>query len=425
MSLFTALSSGTAGLASAGSDISAVGDNLANSNTIGFKQQRVNFADALAQNVVGASGQIGLGSRMQSVQTIMTEGALQNTGIATDLALQGNGFFQVSGTTRDGRNGLFLTRAGQFTVDNNGFLVTQDGLRVQGYAADAAGNVTVALGDLQVGNATATPHPTVDIAIKANLDADAPTGVWDPTQPAASSNFSTSVSVYDSLGHATQIQIYFRHTTTGWEWHGMADGAAVGGTPGTPVEVAGGTLAFDAAGRLQTVTQSSSFNPAGANAPQPLTFDLGDALDDGGTGLAGITQFASPGATTLVTQDGYGSGQLSAVQIDKSGVVQGVFTNGEMRSLGQVGVARVAAPDALERTGGNLYAVTSGSGDAVMGAAGEGGRAFIAAGTLEQSNVDIADQLVRMITAQRIYEANSKTITTADQLLSELISMKR
>jgi len=415
MSLLTSLSSGTTGLASSSAELAVIGDNIANANTVGFKSERADFEDALAQNVIGGAGQIGLGSRLQAVQKIITQGALTNTGVATDLALQGNGFFEVSGTTGDGRTGTYVTRAGQFTVDRTGFLVNLDGLRVQGYPADAAGNVTTALGDLQVGNASSAPLPTSQVTLKANLQSDAPlipAASWDPANPTTTSNFSTSITAYDSLGASHQVQVYFQHTAAGsWDWHAMTGGAQVGN----------GTLNFDTSGNLTANPGATvTFTPPGAAA---LTFgiDMGDPA----TGDVGITQFAAASATTFVGQDGYSSGQISSIQIDKQGIVNGVFTNGQTRALGQVGVARLAAPDQLERVGGNLFSVTRASGEAVMGAAGDGGRAFISSGTLEQSNVDIADQFVRMIAAQRAFEANSKTITTSDQLLSELIQMKR
>jgi flagellar hook protein FlgE len=440
MSLLTSLSSGTTGLASAGSELAVVGDNIANASTVGFKTGRADFEDALAQEVVGGTGQIGLGSRLQTVQTIISQGALSNTGVATDLALQGAGYFQVTGTTGAGRQGTFLTRDGQFTVDNQGFLVNQSGLRVQGYGADPTGAITSGLGDLQVGNASSAPQPTGTITVKGNLQSD--TGIvpaappFDPTNPATYS-FSTSSTAYDSLGTNHQVQLYFAKTADAdpvagtpatWAWHAETDGGGItGGTAGTPVQIASGNLTFDNQGRLASMTTTTnSFNPKGATQNQSLTYNLGDPTNvAGGTGLAGLTQFADTSATTFVGQDGYAAGQLSSIQIDKTGTIQGLFTNGQTRPIGQVGVARVAAPDQLERTGGNLYAVTAASGEAVMGAAGDGGRAFMSSGTLEQSNVDIADQFVRMIAAQRNFEANSKTITTADQLLSELIAMKR
>lgn len=429
MSLLSSLTSGTAGLASASSDLSVISDNIANSNTVGYKAQRAAFEDALAQNVVGGTGQVGAGSRLQAVEKIMTQGALQSTGVATDMALQGDGFFVVTGTSLAGRTGTFLTRAGQFTVDRTGYLVNLDGLRLQGFAADATGKTTSTVGDILVGNATSQPRATSELTFRANLQADAPipAAAWDPAQAAATSSFSTAFTLYDALGKETAAQLYFRRTGTGtWDYHAVVDGGAVqGGAVGTPTEIASGALTFDGQGLLQDVQPATgSFSPA-TGGTQTLAFDFGDPTSSGGSGLAGLTQFASPSATTFVGQDGYAAGQLSSLQIDRTGTVLGVFTNGQTRAIAQVGIARVASPGQLERTGGNLYATTLDSGAAVLGAAGEGGRAFVTAGSLEQSNVDIAEQFVRMIAAQRAFEANSKTITTADQLLSELIAMKR
>ncbi len=431
MSLMSSLAAATTGLNAASTDLSVISDNIANSNTIGFKAQRAVFEDALAQNVAGGVGQIGLGTQLGSIEKVMTQGALQNTGVATDLALQGDGFFMVSGTSADGRTGQFLTRAGQFTVDSSGYLVNQRGMRLQGYSADSQGNMLSAIGDLQVGNANSSPRSTAKVTIKANLAADAPalTASKDAADAAATAQFSTSVTIYDSLGNDMQAQVYFKRTGASpstWEYYAAVDGALVGGTAGTPTAIASGSMTFDTAGRLTAVTPTAtSFTPTGA-AQQSITLDLGDPTGvAGGTGLEGITQFASVSATTYVGQDGYAPGQLTSVQIDKKGIVTGVFTNGQTRNLAQIGVARCPAPEALERAGGGLYAATNASGQAVLGVAGDGGRAFMTSGSVEQSNVDIAEQFVRMIAAQRSYEANSKTITTADQLLSELIAMKR
>jgi len=437
MSLLTALSSGTTGLEASSLELSVVGDNIANANTVGFKGGRAAFMDALTQTVIGGTGEIGLGSRLESVQKILTQGALNSTGIATDLALQGNGFFIVSGN-HNGQTANFFTRAGQFTVDKDGYLVNLEGLRVQGFPADTTGALTAQPGDLLVGTASATPRPTENIQVKANLQADATiltdpvTGLvipFDPANPNSTSNFSTSMTVYDSLGSPHGVQVFFHKSAAGtWDWHAMTDGGGLtGGTPGTLTQIADGTLTFDTEGRLSTSTQNAtfSFNPIGAVDPQPLTFNYGDAIATGGTGLLGVTQFASPSASTFIGQDGFGSGQLASIRIDPTGNINGVFTNGQTRVLGQVAVAGFSGPDRLERVGGNLYQQTQASGQPVIGAPGAGGRASIISGSLEQSNVDLAEQFVRLIAAQRAFQANSKTITTADQLLSELIALKR
>jgi flagellar hook protein FlgE len=431
MSLLTSMSSGTTGMASASAELSVVSDNIANSNTVGFKAGRAAFEDALAQSVVGGLGQIGLGSRLQAVQRLLSQGALSNTGVTTDLALQGQGFFVVAGTASDGRAGTFYTRAGQFTVDRDGYLVNLDGLRVQGYPADATGTLQPVVGDLLVGTASSQPRATTTVTVRGNLSADAALSpAWDPADPAGTSSFSTSATVYDSLGKPYTVQIYFARSATTpstWDYHAMVDGAAVGGVAGTPTEIGRGTLAYDSQGRLVSNTPAAgfSFTPVGAVSPQALTFDFGDATSAGGTGLGGFTQFAGVSSASFVGQDGWASGVLNGIQFDKTGMIQGLFSNGQTRALGEVAVAQAPAADQMERVGGNLYVETRASGQLVAGTAGQGGRGFISAGALEQSNVDIAEQFVRMIAAQRAFEANSKTITTADQLLSELIAMKR
>ena len=436
MSLLTALSSGTTGLESSSLELSVVGDNIANANTIGFKGGRAAFEDALTQTVIGGTGEIGLGSRLQSVQKILTQGALNSTGIATDLALQGNGFFIVKGN-HNGQTADFFTRAGQFTVDKDGYMVNLEGLKVQGFPADATGALSAQPGDLLVGTASAQPRATGNVTVKANLQADATVlnnaGVpipFDPANPNTTSNFSTSMTVYDTLGSSHGVQVFFHKSAAGtWDWHAMTDGAGLtGGTPGQLTQIGDGALTFDTAGRLATSVQNNtfSFNPVGAVGPQAVTFNFGDALSTAGnTGLAGVTQFASQSASTFIGQDGFGSGQLASIRIDPTGNINGVFTNGQTRVLGQVAVAGFSGPDRLERVGGNLYQQTQTSGQPVVGAPGAGGRASVISGSLEQSNVDLAEQFVRLIAAQRAFQANSKTITTADQLLQELIALKR
>jgi flagellar hook protein FlgE len=426
MSLTTSLYTGLSGLSAESTDLSVIGDNIANANTIGFKQSRTSFADALSQELIGA-GQVGLGANVQTVQKLVAQGSLSNTGNATDLALSGNGFFMVKGT-HDGQDGTFYTRAGQFTVDKAGDLVNLEGLKVQGFPADPAGVVGGVPGDLQVGTAISQPSATTTLTTKGNLKADAVIPpAWNATDPTNTSNFPTSVVIYDSLGQAHQVDTYYRRTGAGtWEFHSLTDGGGLaGGTAGTATEIASGTLTFDTDGKLSAVTQTSSFTPLNATTPQPLTLNLGDPTSTGGTGLAGLTQTASPSASTFISQDGFAAGTLSNVTVDTSGNVTGAFSNGQTRVLGQVAVASFQAQDQLRRSGGNLFEATQGAGQPAVGTASSGGRGAIIAGALEQSNVDLATQFVQMISAQRGFEANSKTITTADSLLSELIQLKR
>jgi flagellar hook protein FlgE len=432
MSLISSLYTGASGLDAATTDLSVIGDNISNADTIGFKESRAAFSDAMAQQMIGdggASSQVGLGTELQSVQKILTQGAISNTGNATDLAIDGNGFFVVKGS-QNGQTGTFLTRAGQFTIDNSGDLVNQGGLDVQGYMASATGVIGTTPSDLQIGSAVSPSVATTTIGVKANLDSNAvaPALPFDPLNPTATSNASTSVTAYDSLGAAHQVDLYFVKTAAGaWDWHALSDGGGLtGGTAGTPVEVASGTETFDTAGKLTAMTTAvNNFNPLNAVNPQPLTFNLGDPTGTGGTGLLGITQFAGNPGTTAVTQDGSPAGSLSSISIDKEGQINGSFTNGQSRLLGQVATAEVTAPDQMDRIGGNLFATNPASGQPTLGAPGSSGRGGIVAGALEQSNVDLANEFVKMIAAQRDYQANGKTVTTADSLLSELMNIKR
>lgn len=429
MSLVTALYTGATGLESNSVELSVVGDNIANANTIGFKTSRAAFADAMADNLIGGgAGQRGLGTRLDAIQKIVSQGALTNTGQATDLAIQGGGLFVVKGS-QGGQTGTYYTRAGQFTVNKDGNLVNLDGLRVQGYTADATGKVVAsAVGDLHVGNATAAPRPTNNITVRANLQADATVpAAFDVANASGTSNFATSITVYDSLGSGHQVDVFFRKSSLGnWEYHALTDGGGLtSGVPGTPTEIASGTAAFDAQGRLTALTTGAqTFNPIGATNPQPLTFNMGTPLP-GGTGVDGLTQFSSPSAASFLNQDGFSSGQLARISIDAKGQVVGGFTNGDTRVLGQVALATFGAPDQLMRVGGNLFAEQPASGPANVGSPSTADRGAVVAGALEQSNVDLASEFIRMIAAQRGFQANSKTLTTADSLLNELMNIKR
>lgn len=432
MGLMSSMYTGVTGLESNSTDLTVIGDNIANANTIGFKGSRTAFEDALAQNIIGGS-QVGMGSQVQAIQKLMTQGALMNTGVVTDLAINGPGFFVVRGN-HNGADGQYYTRAGQFTVNQDGYLVNLDGLMVQGYQADAAGNVTGTLGDLRVGSVSAPPNATTTVDVKANLDANAtvPTAAWNAASPlpidgnptTGNYNFSTSTTVYDSLGNAIPVDVYFRKTAAGaWEWHATTDGGNLtGGTAGTSTEIVSGTLTFDASGNLTAQTQTSNFNPLGAVNPQPLTFDFGTPGDPNDVGL---TQYGSPSAVSFLGQDGYAAGELARINVGSDGTIFGVFTNGESMALGQVALADFEAADQLERIGGNLFAERPGSGQPTIGQASTGGRGSVVAGALEGSNVDLASEFVRMISAQRGFQANSKTISTADQLLGELMNLKR
>lgn len=421
MSLISSLYIGQNGLSTSSLELGVIGDNIANASTIGFKAGRASFADLIGESLVGGGGQLSLGARLVSVQSILTQGAMANTGISTDLAISGPGLFVVRTPA-----GIAYTRNGTFTLDKEGFMVTLQGNRVQGFPADDTGVVSGAVGDLQAGQSTAPPQATTSVIIRANLDstAAAPALPFDPANPDATSNFSSTSPVFDTLGAPHDVTTYFNKLADGsWEWHSLTDGGGVeGGVAGTDVEINTGSLTFDTNGVLTSVTTNvDNFLPLGATQPQPLSFDFGVV----GSTNDGITQFAKTSQASFLGQDGFASGDLAAVSVNEDGSILGTFTNGQTRLLGQVATADFPAADQLTRAGNNLLTQSGTSGEPNIGAPGTGGRGSLLAGTLEDSNVDIATELVRMIVVQRGFQANSKTVSTADALLQELIQIKR
>ena len=426
-----AMYSGVSGLRAEGEALGVVGDNIANVNTVGFKGQRVIFHDVLGRSIMAgsASAMPGSGVRIGGIQQLFTQGSLQNTGVSTDLALNGDGFFVVKGTVA-GVTGNFFTRAGQFVIDKDGYLTDSNSLQVQGYAANPDGTFQASVSSLKAPTSAISPHATEAMDITANLDSNSttPTLAWNAQNPANTSNFSTSMTVYDSLGNAHQLEIYFRKTAANtWDYHVLAKGAELTPPATGNVEVGTGSLSFTTAGALNTVTTSTaiSVNFAGATAAQAIALDFGTPIAGGGTGLDGSTQFASPSNVSSQSQDGYASGDFSGVTVDGQGVVMGLYTNGQKLAIGQLAVAKFRANEGLGRAGQNLWIESRESGTAALGGAGSGGRGAVSAGALEGSNVDLAEEFVGLIQHQRSFSANSKTITTADEMLQELINIKR
>jgi flagellar hook protein FlgE len=426
-----AMFSGVSGLRAESEAIGVVGDNIANVNTVGFKSQRAVFQDVLGHSILaGTSSALpGSGVRVGDVQQLFTQGSIANTGVDTDVALNGDGFLVVAGTV-DGITSNFYTRAGQFNIDHDGFLVNQQSLNVQGYKANADGTLQASVSDLQVPTSSLAPFATNEITITANLDSREPVKVFDIADPAGTSNKSTSITVFDSLGTAQTLDIYFNNQGGNlYSYNVVADGGELaGGTAGTPTLVSTGTLQFTSDGALQTATAPAlavSF-ASGATANQAIDLNFGeDITQDGSTGLAGTTQFASDTAVSSQSQNGYASGEFSGLAIDGTGLVQGLYTNGQKITIGQLAVAKFRSNDGLGRAGQNLWIETRESGTAALGAAGAGGRASVSAKALEQSNVDLGEEFVGLIQHQRSFSANSRTITTADEMLQELINIKR
>lgn len=429
--VLAAMNSGVSGLQAESDALSVVGDNIANVNTVGFKSQRAVFEDVLGHSILAgtSSGLPGSGVRVGSVQQMFTQGTLQNTGVSTDIALNGDGFFVVKGNV-DGINSNFYTRAGEFTIDKNGKLANSEGLIVQGYQANGDGTFAASISDVTAPTAALPAKATKSMTITANLDAtDAiPTAAFDPTDPANTSNFSTTMSIYDSLGNAHTANVYFAKTADNtYDYHVLVPTNDI--TPGSTgnTEIGTGTLNFTTNGALNSVTTTTAItaNFAGATAAQPITLNFGTAIADGGTGLDGTTQFGSPANVSSQSQDGYASGDFSGVSVDGQGVVTGLYTNGQKIAMSQLAVAKFRDDEGLGRAGQNLWIDTRESGSAALGTAGSGGRGATTGGALEGSNVDLATEFVNMIQHQRSFSANSKTITTADEMLQELIQIKR
>ena len=427
MSIWNNLYIGVSGLNAHGEAISVVGDNIANVSTVGFKASRAGFADMLG-GVVGST-RIGAGVTMEGAQVGFGQGSLQRTGGVLDLAVSGRGFFVARGN-HDGIPGTYYTRDGRFSLDSDGFVVNQEGLRLQGYQIDPTGTQNQQTGDLQLGATQSQPLATSNVAMTINLDSSAvtPTLPFDPVDPSGTSNFATSTTVYDSLGNSHRVDMFFRSNGAGaWEWHAMVDGGELsGGTPGLETEIANGTLSFTTNGALDVESVGlSSADFAGATPGQAIAFDFGDAIADGGTGLAGTTQFAGPSTVNAATQDGFAAGTLVDVLVAENGTIQGMFSNGQQRAIARIALATFASENGLQRAGEQLFRETTQSGQALVDAAATGARGSIAPGTLEASNVDLTTELVTLIAYQRAFQANAKTVTTADEMLNDINNLKR
>lgn len=437
--MLSSLFTGVSGLNANGTALSVIGDNIANMNTVGFKSSRTSFGDVLSQTLGGAGGssQVGRGVSVTSVDPLFSQGSFETSANSLDLAIEGSGFFMVNeGDTR------FFTRAGQFSIDKTGNIVNPDGLILQGYLADINGAISGTVGDLLIGSAQSPANRTATAAISVNLDATAtaPTVAFtldgngdlindDP----ANYNNSTTITVYDSQGGAHDVTVYFVKTdptTTPNEWtaHYVYKDPA---NPDLLLEAATTqVLSFDTDGTLINDVSGTgvdfNFGPT-VVTPQSIAFNYGTGTGEtpAGNGLDGTTQFASNFAVTKLIQNGYASGFLKNVTVSQDGIITGIFTNGQTRPIGQLAVAKFIAPTALTKEGGNLYTQSFDSGQPIVGEAGTSGLGKVASNSLELSNVDLAEEFVRMITSQRGFQANSRVITTSDELLQELVNLKR
>lgn len=432
MAIFGALGTARSGLVATGAALSVIGNNIANVNTIGFKGSRTDFSDLLsAQGGGGSAGKIGLGTRIGRISASFTQGNIESTGRPTDLAIEGNGFFVVG--TRDGN---LFTRAGNFRLDSDGNLVTNQGLPVQGFTLNDLGAPVGAPTNISVTGSSSQPVATTAIEMKANLRADAEliASGFDGTTfdtAYATSNFTTSINVFDSLGAKHTLNLFFTRTGSNtWDYNVGVDAADTGGTPGELSLLGSGQLVFNEDGSLNTApapaTAAVTFSGAAA---QTITIDFGtpntDPIANPGQGIDGITQFAGPSAVGFQSQNGYGAGQLLSLEFSESGVVTGVFDNGQTRPIYQLALANFTAPDALTPLGNGLYRESVDSGSPAIGTPESGGLGSIVAGAVELSNVAISQEFIDLISTQRSFQANARVITSSDTLLNDLINIVR
>jgi flagellar hook protein FlgE len=430
MSILRTLNIGVSGLTSNSDALGVASDNIANVNTVGFKRSRAVFEDVLGRSVASfeAVKGAGSGSRLAHVEQVWTQGALVTTDAATDLAIQGDGFFIVQGN-QGGAENRFYTRAGQFHVDNTGRLVSPDNMRLQGYTAAANGTMGATIGDLIVDAGTIPASATTSVSIAANLDSNtAILPTFDPLTPDTTSSFANTISVYDSLGNSHEITVYYhKNASNAWDWHAMVDGMELTTQLPGPTEIASGALTFTTNGELDTETNpATSWDFIDATQAQAIDFDFGTSITtDGGLGLDGTTQFAAKSTTVGLAQDGFAAGSVATISITGDGTIYGSFSNGQQRPLGQIVTADFANVNGLERTGQGLWIAGQTSGEALIGPPDAGGRGAIVSGTLEQANVDLGTEFVNLIAYQRGFQANSRVITTADEMYGELVNIKR
>ena len=407
MGILTSMFTAVTGLSSYGNAMGVIGNNIANVGTAGFKSSRATFSDLISSSLGGGSGsdQIGLGVFLNDVQTNFAQGSMTTTGNTFDLAIDGNGFYLV----RNPSGANFYTRAGQFKVDNLGQVVDSSGALLQGYQADANGNLTSTIGGITLTSSAVPPvaTSTADILGNLNANATAPTAAFNVTDT-ASYNFSTGMTFYDSLGNSHQMQLYFRKTAANaWGVFSQIDGGTATAQTNMTFNASGALTA----GGTQAITATLT---NGATTPQAISVDL-----------SAMTQFGSASGVVSQSQNGYSSGTLDRISVDKQGRVLAQFTNGQTRVLAQVVLSRFMNSDGLANVGDNHFLETVESGAALAGAPTVNGLGRVLSGTVEQSNVDLGKEFVDMIITQRAFQANSRAITTSDEMLQELVNLKR
>ncbi len=471
MSLSSSLFSGISGLSTLGNAMQIIGDNIANVNTVGFKGSSFAFQDLLSQSVSTLSGtsQVGRGTALGDITAYFGQGSFESTGNPTDLAVGGDGFFVLN---EEGTENLYYSRAGNFNFNERGSLTNPEGYVVQGWQLDTNGGDVGSITDIVMSSFTSPPQPSDNIEVIVNLDSDGSDNsagaddslstTWNgaTATPLADTayEYQTSIRAYDSLGSTHDVTVYFDKaaTTSSYEFivtgnpsEDYRTGAAGNTWAGL---LARGIIDFDSTSGSMTDLDMWQIDPSDGSSvaqvegadtsngyftfspvfisggsAQPIELDLGlryDGTNWVNSSLAS-SQYASGSTTTFQSANGYGAGDLEGVNVDVDGVITGSYSNGQLIPLYRVGLAKFQNVQGLFKEGGNLYSETRQSGSAITNRPGTNGLGSIAPNALEQSNVDIANELVKMITTQRGFQANSKVITVTDQMLAELINIKR
>ena len=428
MGVLSSLFTGVSGLAAQGEALGVVGDNIANANTTGFKASRAEFQDIIAKNLKGILGgnQIGRGVKIGAVNPVLLQGNVDSTENATDLAISGDGYFVCRGS-----DGQTFTRDGSLHFDKDGYLVTNDNQRMQGFLAEESGKITSLMGDIHLPKAITPARATKKVEISANLDSrNSNAQQFNIEKPTDTSQYSTGVEIYDSQGNKHLLNVYFnKMQDRQWEWHGLVDGKEVtGGKEGTMSEVAAGKLTFTVDGKLDTqTTTKTNFNFAGgALANQKIEMNFGDAITTNkGKGLGGTVQYGKDSDLMAWKQDGASAGTITNMSFSDQGTLSAMYNNGEVKDLAQIVLAKFDAPERLYKVGNNRFKESRDAGTPAVGTPNMGGRGKIFAKSLERSTVDLALEFVNLIQNQRGFQANAKTITTTDELLAEVIQLKR
>lgn len=439
MGLGSAMNSGISGLQAFSNSMSVIGNNLANTNTTGYKASRTLFSDLIPDNVFGTGGvsQIGRGATLSKVDNIFSQGSIESTNSITDLAIEGPGFFIVQAP---GNQTSYYTRAGAFLLNGEGQLVSPEGYVVQGFQRLGDGNFSDFVSDIQINTRSfVEAEATSQVNLTTNLNSQSEIKTWDINDPSGTSNFSITSLVYDSLGDTHLVTTYFTKTDINtWEYHQTTPAADVdtdGDTMNddeTIVQVGNGSFEFDENGILTSITNSGGTTiHAGDTGWPKISIDTGNLDWINGSSatnsiefVMNLTQFATDSVVVTQESNGYASGNLSSIAIDNNGLITGVYSNGQTKDLAKLALAKFSNNNGLAKIGKNLFEATGASGPPDIGTAGSGvGKIFSYA--LEKSTVDIAEEFAKMIITQRSFQANSKTITTTDEMLNEVINLKR